>query len=277
MKDFEPVTWTYASPTGDSDTVSSHYVNRKSRCDSYTLVSPHTLNLSTADRFPDWEKARFWTLSKPKSGQKDSFAHHIVTIEPNGGSTSPEPSFTAEGVILVVSGEVVVSIEDKTAGLADGGFCYIPSGSVWAMANISEEPAVIHWIRKTYISTEMDDAPAAAFGQDIDLIESSLGEDSFSDAVLVDANNTANDISATIVTVKSSKPVDQAEILPNEHGVYVLQGAAIAKVNGEELSLEAGDYLNINAFCTHQIGANGTEPLRYLSYRSANRAAALGI
>lgn len=269
MKDFNTLGWSYATPSEHMTAQHSQIENRKTVTDSYRLISPQTLGPAQSDQFPNWEKSKFWTLSTPGNGQKDRFAHHVITVDPNGGSTRPEPSFTGEGIIFVVSGELVLNVEGTTAGLTDGGFCYVPAGFVWALVNISNEPAVCHWIRKSYVEDATLGEPEAVFDQD----KTPIGifpNEMVDDTVLVDAKDMSNDMCAKITTVMPFMPAYSATV-HSQCGIYILQGSGAAQINGTDITLEAGDFLNVRPFCPHSLRATGPTPLRFLTYRTANR------
>jgi (S)-ureidoglycine aminohydrolase len=61
-----------------------------------------------------------------------------------------------------------------------------------------------------------------------------------------------------------------------EHGLYVLEGKAVYRLNQDWVEVEAGDYMWLRAFCPQACYAGGPGPFRYLLYKDVNRHAALG-
>ena len=60
-----------------------------------------------------------------------------------------------------------------------------------------------------------------------------------------------------------------------EHGLYVLEGKAVYKLNGDWVEVEAGDFMWLRAFCPQACYAGGPGRFRYLLYKDVNRHARL--
>ena len=61
-----------------------------------------------------------------------------------------------------------------------------------------------------------------------------------------------------------------------EHGLYVLEGKAVYRLNQDWVEVEAGDYMWLRAFCPQACYAGGPGRFRYLLYKDVNRHAKLG-
>jgi (S)-ureidoglycine aminohydrolase len=61
-----------------------------------------------------------------------------------------------------------------------------------------------------------------------------------------------------------------------EHGIYVLEGKAVYRLNRDWVEVSAGDFLWLRAFCPQACYAGGPGPFRYLLYKDVNRHPALG-
>jgi (S)-ureidoglycine aminohydrolase len=61
-----------------------------------------------------------------------------------------------------------------------------------------------------------------------------------------------------------------------EHGLYVLQGKGVYRLNDRWVEVEAGDFMWLRAFCPQACYAGGPEPFRYLLYKDVNRHPPLG-
>ena len=56
-----------------------------------------------------------------------------------------------------------------------------------------------------------------------------------------------------------------------EHGLYVLEGKAVYRLNRDWVEVEAGDYMWLRAFCPQACYAGGSGRFRYLLYKDVNR------
>ena len=67
-----------------------------------------------------------------------------------------------------------------------------------------------------------------------------------------------------------------AETHVMEHGLYVLEGKAVYRLNQDWVEVEAGDFMWLRAFCPQACYAGGPGSFRYLLYKDVNRHAKLG-
>ena len=62
-----------------------------------------------------------------------------------------------------------------------------------------------------------------------------------------------------------------AETHVMEHGLYVLEGKAVYRLNQDWVEVEAGDFMWLRAFCPQACYAGGPGKFRYLLYKDVNR------
>ena len=62
-----------------------------------------------------------------------------------------------------------------------------------------------------------------------------------------------------------------AETHVMEHGLYVLEGKAVYRLNDDWVEVEAGDFMWLRAFCPQACYAGGPGRFRYLLYKDVNR------
>jgi len=61
-----------------------------------------------------------------------------------------------------------------------------------------------------------------------------------------------------------------------EHGLYVLEGKGVYRLNQDWVEVEAGDYMWLRAYCPQACYAGGPGRFRYLLYKDVNRLPRLG-
>ena len=92
----------------------------------------------------------------------------------------------------------------------------------------------------------------------------------------VDPADMRHDMHMTIVTLEPGAVIPFAETHVMEHGLYVLEGKAVYRLNQDWVEVEAGDYMWLRAFCPQACYAGGPGKFRYLLYKDVNRHAKLG-
>ena len=78
---------------------------------------------------------------------------------------------------------------------------------------------------------------------------------------------------SAIVTFQPGGSIPFEETHVMEHGLYVLEGKAVYKLNSDWVEVEAGDFMWLRAFCPQACYAAGPGPFRYLLYKDVNRHA----
>ncbi len=79
-----------------------------------------------------------------------------------------------------------------------------------------------------------------------------------------------------IVNFEPGGVIPFAETHVMEHGLYVLEGKAVYRLNQDWVEVEAGDFMWLRAFCPQACYAGGPGNFRYLLYKDVNRHARLG-
>jgi (S)-ureidoglycine aminohydrolase len=158
-----------------------------------------------------------------------------------------------------------------------GGYAFLPPSSGWTVLNEGEAPARFHWIRKAYEKVEGIDVPEAIFTDEADIEPSPMPdtEGRWATTRFVDPADMRHDMHVTIVTLKPGAVIPFPETHVMEHGLYVLEGKAVYRLNQDWVEVEAGDYMWLRAFCPQACYAGGPGDFRYLLYKDMNRHAKL--
>jgi (S)-ureidoglycine aminohydrolase len=213
------------------------------------------------------------------SGFAETFSQYIMEVGPRGGSDKPEPNSGAEGAIFVVDGEIDLAIDGAKHAMEAGGFAYIPPSSTWSLRNKRPAAARFHWIRKLYEPVEGLSAPAALVTTEkkITPIPMPGTEGRWATTRFVDHNDLRHDMHITIVTLEPGGTIPFEETHVMEHGLYVLEGKAVYRLNRDWVEVEAGDFMWLRAFCPQACYAGGPGPFRYLLYKDVNRHVSLQV
>lgn len=245
--------------------------------EAYTVIPRGVLRDIVTSVFPEWTGTRSWVLNRPVAGGATTFAQSIVEVAPGGGSENPEPQAEVQSFIFVVSGQLSVSVEGEVQTLDEGGFAYLPAGAAWSAHNNGVELATFHWIRKRYEPLAGVAAPGPVFGNERDMEPGVMPETEgkWRTTRMLDPEDVAFDFGVNIVTFEPGASIPFAETHVMEHGLYVLEGKAVYRLNADWVEVEAGDYMSLRAFCPQACYAGGPSNFRYLLYKDHNRQIAL--
>ena len=247
--------------------------------EAYTIIPRGVLRDIVTSRFPHWQGTRAWVLSRPVAGFATTFSQSIVELEPGGGSERPEPGTHVECVLFVMAGEMQLTLDNAVHTLSPGGYAYVAPGTRWTVANAGDAPACFHWLRKAYQPLDDVDAPECFVTSDHDVAPVPMPDTdgAWATTRFVDADDMRHDMHVNIVTFQPGGSIPFAETHVMEHGLYVLEGKAVYRLNQDWVEVEAGDYMWLRAFCPQACYAGGPGPFRYLLYKDVNRVPTMPV
>jgi (S)-ureidoglycine aminohydrolase len=240
---------------------------------AYAVIPSNVQRDIVVSYLPHWDNTRVWVLARPLSGFAETFSHYLMEIAPAGGSDIPEPDKDAEGALFVVGGQVILKLAGKESELKAGGFAYVPPGCEWSLRNRGPGPAQLHWIRKLYqrVPGLAEPEPIVANEGSIAPVPMPDTEGRWATTRFVDPSDMRHDMHVTIVTLEPGGTIPFMETHVMEHGLYVLEGKAVYRLNRDWVEVEAGDYMWLRAFCPQACYAGGPGRFRYLLYKDVNR------
>lgn len=268
----------YYAPHGGLSPQTDLLTGRAVFTTAYAVIPKGVMQDIVTSALPFWDRARVWIIARPLSGFAETFAQYIVELAPGGGSDRPEPDDGAEAALFVVEGCIAVSVAGRTEVLQPGGFAFLPPSSGWTVRNTSGDKAVFHWIRKDYDKVEGLDAPPVLFADERMIAPTPMPgtEGRWATTRFVDPADLRHDMHVTIVTLQPGAVIPFAETHVMEHGLYVLEGKAVYRLNQDWVEVEAGDFMWLRAFCPQACYAGGPGNFRYLLYKDVNRHPKLG-
>ena len=263
----------YYSPKGGLPPQTSLLTDRTMFKQSYAVIPKGVLRDITASYLPFWEKTRAWVLARPLSGFAETFSQYVMEVSPGGGSANPEPDKSAEAVLFVVEGILNLTVEGTSHVMQPGGYAFIPPGAKWSSSNSFENPVRFHWIRKAYEPVPGLDLPDAFVVNEQDIASFVMPDTNgvWSTTRFVSPDDMRHDMHVTIVNFEPGGVIPFAETHVMEHGLYVLEGKAVYRLNQDWVEVEAGDYMWLRAFCPQACYAGGPGRFRYLLYKDVNR------
>ena len=239
--------------------------------ESYAVIPHGVMRDIVASALPGWEDTRAWILARPLSGFAETFSLYLMEIAPRGGSDTPEPDPQAQAILYVTEGNPRLRIHGREHSMLRGGYAYLPPGQSWSLRSVGS-PARVLWFRKTW-------EPAAGLSPPDPFVTSESAHPpvpmpdapAWATTRFVDPSDLRHDMHVNIVTFQPGGSIPFEETHVMEHGIFILQGKAVYRLNQDWVEVEAGDFLWLRAYCPQACYAGGPEPFRYLLYKDVNR------
>jgi (S)-ureidoglycine aminohydrolase len=241
--------------------------------EAYAFIPRGVMTDIVTSALPFWEKTRAWIIARPMTGFAETFSQYMVEVAPGGGSERPELDPEAEGVVFVTAGLLHITVGTTEHKLEPGGYAYLPPGADWTVRNEGNENAHFHWIRKAYEKVEGLDVPEAFVTNERDIqgIPMPDTDGKWRTTRFVDPADLRHDMHVNIVTFDPGTVIPFAETHVMEHGLYVLEGKAVYRLNEDWVEVQEGDFMWLRAFCPQACYAGGPGRFRYLLYKDVNR------
>jgi (S)-ureidoglycine aminohydrolase len=267
----------YYAPPGGLPPQTRLMTGRARFTTAWALIPRGVFSDIVTSLLPGWTGTRMWLIARPMTGFSETFSQYVMEVQPGGGTDAPDDDPGAEHVIFVTHGLLTLAIDGRGHDLDAGGYAYIPPGARWTLLAEGAEPARFHWIRKLW-QPAAGLTPPAAFVTNERLVPPVAMPDTegrWATTRFVAPDDLSHDMHVNIVTFQPGGTIPFEETHVMEHGLYVLQGKAVYKLNDDWVEVEAGDFMWLRAFCPQACYAGGPGPFRYLLYKDVNRHARL--
>ena len=241
--------------------------------EAYAVIPKGCFSDILVSFLPGWERTKLWMIARPMSGFAETFSQYVMQVAPGGGSEDPEPDAGAQGWLFFTEGLATLTIEGEAHFARAGTMAYLPAGAKWSLLATGETPARFHWIRKLYEPAPGIEMPEAFVLNENDIPPSAMADTNgvWATTRFVDPTDLRHDAHVNIVTFQPGGVIPFEETHVMEHGLYVLEGKAVYKLNRDWVEVEAGDFMWLRAYCPQACYAGGPGPFRYLLYKDVNR------
>jgi (S)-ureidoglycine aminohydrolase len=267
----------YYAPSGGLPPQTALMTQRAVFTEAYTVIPRGCFSDIVTSHLPGWRRTRLWMVARPLSGFAETFSQYVMEVAPGGGSDAPDAESGAQHVLFVTAGEGTLTIGGQGYDLEPGSYAYIPSGTRWTLLAEGPQPLRFHWYRKLWEPAPGVEKPEPFVTNDRAIAPTPMPETEgrWATTRFVDPGDLRHDMHVNIVTFAPGGTIPFEETHVMEHGIYVLEGKAVYKLNRDWVEVEAGDFLWLRAFCPQACYAGGPGPFRYLLYKDVNRHARL--
>jgi (S)-ureidoglycine aminohydrolase len=267
----------YNPPCGGLPGQTALMTGRAVFTEAYAVIPHGVMSDIVTSLLPGWDGTRAWILARPLSGFAETFAQYLMEVAPGGGSETPEPEAQAQGVLFVVAGTASLTLDGARHALRPGSYAYLSPGAAWSLRNVGDGPVRFHWIRKAYQPSAGLDAPPSFVTHESAVEPTGMAgtDGAWATTRFVGSDDLRHDMHVNIVSLRPGASIPFEETHVMEHGLFVLEGKAVYRLNRDWVEVAAGDFMWLRAFCPQACYAGGPGPFRYLLYKDVNRHPAL--
>jgi (S)-ureidoglycine aminohydrolase len=178
------------------------------------------------------------------------------------GSLAPA---SGERFVYVLEGSIAVAAQKLVAA----GYAYLPAGT--AQSILASEVSRILVIEKEYQSVSGSIASRSLHGNEAALAPQPLLGDRAIGVRMLLPDSPEFDFAVNTMTFQPGASLGMVEMHVMEHGLLVLAGGGIYRLNDSWYPVTAGDFIWMAPFCPQWFGAIGKSPAKYLIYKDWNR------
>ncbi|MBV8843999.1 MAG: (S)-ureidoglycine aminohydrolase [Bryobacterales bacterium] len=232
-------------------------VTRSARRQDHLLQTPDTFVRAP---LPGMTGATAVIHAAPQIGAK--FMQYTAEFE-RGGML---PAAAMQRFLYVLEGELECG--EQTL-LRAGDYAYFPAGSKKCLATRERARAAV--IEKPFQTLDGKPAPKFFTGRENEIKpETFMGDQDLEVRALVPADP-CFDFAVNTMTYQPGAALPMVEIHVMEHGLLMLEGGGIYRLNDCWYPVSAGDFIWMAPFCPQWFGAIGKRPAKYLIYKDWNR------
>lgn len=229
----------------------------------YALLTPGGFAPSY---LPGWEKAVCNILISPALGAQ--FSQLLITLEHDGqclGNTGINQYF-----IYLIEGSASILLDDRRHRLEPGSYVYLPAGKDVQLKSGAAATRLLIF-QKKYVPLTGTTRPPAQIGHEREIKGQPFrgNEDARLQALLPD--QPAFDMAINILTYQPGAALPFVETHMMEHGLVMLRGQGIYRLEEDWQPVRAGDVIWIAPYCPQWFVAVGKAPASYICYTDVNR------
>jgi (S)-ureidoglycine aminohydrolase len=226
---------------------------------NHALFTPETFVRAT---LPGMHACTAIVHTSPAMGA--AFTQYTAEFE-KGGRLGP--TFT-QRFVYVLEGVLEVTIGRKRSKLAAGGYAYLPEGRE---AVVSTAPARAVVIEKDYQPVTGGRRPSALVGSEASVPGAPLNGDPWLEVRQLLPDSPAFDFAVNTMQYQPGATLPMVEIHVMEHGLLMLEGGGIYRLDDRWYPVSAGDFIWMGPYCPQWFGALGKSPAKYLIFKDWNR------
>lgn len=213
---------------------------------------------------PGWTRTQGIILITPRMMDAPEFTMYLALMEDGAKSAMPLP--TIQRFIYVQEGEI--SLLETTVSV--GEYAYLPADTPHEITSAGDSRLII--FEKPYLAPDHG-------GEEPHFLTGNAWE-AKGDPFMGDPNaflrtllptDEGWDMGVNLFTFQPGTPLPFVETHIMEHGLYLLEGQGIYRLDNDWYPIQAGDVIWMGPYCPQWFAAIGTTQSTYLYYKDINR------
>jgi (S)-ureidoglycine aminohydrolase len=226
---------------------------------NHALLTPETFVRAP---LPGMQKATAIVHTSPAMGA--AFTQYTAEFEA-GGTLGPA---AGQRFVYVVDGELGVISGTQRDVLSPGGYAYMPEGRESVAAHSASRAVVIE---KAYRPIAWSAPADTLIGHEESVAAEPLGGDPWLTVRKLLPDAPCFDFAVNTMVYQPGASLPMVEIHVMEHGLLMLEGGGIYRLDNRWYPVAAGDFIWMGPYCPQWFGALGKSPAKYIIYKDWNR------
>lgn len=229
----------------------------------YALLTPGGLVAST---LPGWEHAVCQVAISPAMGA--GFCQLLVTLAKDGQGTGNTGA--NQYLIYALEGAASIMLDERRHRLEAGSYAYLPAGKDLRLKSGGANTRLLIF-QKQYKPLAGAPRPEGFVAHERDVKgQPFLGNEDARLQVLL-PETAGFDLAVNIFTYQPGATLPFVETHIMEHGLLMLRGQGIYRLDADWHPVEAGDVIWMAPYCPQWFVAMGKTPASYIYYKDVNR------
>ena len=175
----------------------------------------------------------------------------------------------AQRFIYVLGGNLQLEVDGQKNKLGANAYAYLPAGSQHRVVAASSSRAAV--IEKPYQALSSVMPPKLLISSEDRVSSQALSNDSDLQVKCLLPDEMAFDFAVNTMVYQPGAALSMVEMHVMEHGLLMLEGGGIYRLDDSWHSVTAGDFIWMGRWCPQWFGAIGKTPAKYLIYKDWNR------
>jgi (S)-ureidoglycine aminohydrolase len=229
---------------------------------NHALITPES---HVQSPLPGWRGASGIILIAPQLGAR--FIQYFALLEPGGKSGPPAPG--VERFFFVQEGVVELCSSAGAQQLEAGGYAFCPPDYSAEVRAIAASRLLV--FEKRFVPLPGVAAPEAVVGHEQEIAAAPFLGDPAAMLKYLLPPSPAADMEVNLFAFAPGASLPLTEVHVMEHGLLLLEGQGIYRLDDRWYPVQAGDVIWMGPFCPQWFAAIGKQPARYLYYKDVNR------
>lgn len=216
-----------------------------------------------------WTQSQGIILISPHMGGGPRFTQYIAIMQAGGQSAMPLDGVQRFAYVLDES--VTVTVGTDTHTLSQGDFIYLPPNTGHTLTAQSDNTRLMLFEKPYVPSLHTDASPTVITGDAwAGTGDPFMGDEDARLRTLL-PTDLAFDMAVNLFTFQPGAALPYVETHIMEHGLYLVEGQGIYRLDDQWYPIQAGDTLWMGSYCPQWFCAIGKTQSTYLYYKDVNR------